>query len=549
MDGRLHIDPVGRSRSARPISGAHRTGNGPGRRRKPRTGRTLPIALALLAAGAAGAEQLRVGSASEVDTQALRNAIANAGGGAPSPPPADLPFRVIDIESAIELALEHNLSLQIAALDRDTVEREVPARRAFFHPTPGANAIATDSRVVDSLDIPDGGGPILKEPRTEDNDSQLGLAFVRQQLPTGADVRIGMDILRESGDDFAGKDVYEGGASIELRQPLMRGGRIYVATAPIRDAEYDLGVFESRLRAQILQVTADAKQAYYNTILAERLIQVSEQAIERSRGLIEASEALFRAGRASQRDIVSAQIQLSDDLSDVASRRAELELAQLALRDVLGLSIGEYLKPADSSVPFDPVEFRLERWIQQALENRPEIREILYRLDQSALRVRVAGNAVLPRLDLVGVYRRYDADTTAGSVWGFDNRSWLAGVEFEVPFGNVAARERMRAAVLQHARIGRELENQRRLIELEVRSEVVSLRESLVQLSVQTDKVEQSRSKLDIAQVRYQRGIADNLDVTDAQQDLVDAESDLLSAVVEYTNGLARLEARIAGPL
>jgi outer membrane protein TolC len=49
--------------------------------------------------------------------------------------------------------------------------------------------------------------------------------------------------------------------------------------------------------------------------------------------------------------------------------------------------------------------------------------------------------------------------------------------------------------------------------------------------------------------VRYQRGIADNLDVTDAQQDLVDAESDLLAAVVDYTNGLARLEARIAGPL
>ena len=64
-----------------------------------------------------------------------------------------------------------------------------------------------------------------------------------------------------------------------------------------------------------------------------------------------------------------------------------------------------------------------------------------------------------------------------------------------------------------------------------------------------TAKVEQARSKLDIAQVRYQRGIADNFDVTDAQEDLVDAESDLLSAVVDYTNGLARLEARIAGPL
>ena len=59
-------------------------------------------------------------------------------------------------------------------------------------------------------------------------------------------------------------------------------------------------------------------------------------------------------------------------------------------------------------------------------------------------------------------------------------------------------------------------ENQRRLIELEVRAEELSLRENLAELSAQTDKVEQARSKLEIAQVRYQRGIADNLDVTDA---------------------------------
>jgi hypothetical protein len=37
--------------------------------------------------------------------------------------------------------------------------------------------------------------------------------------------------------------------------------------------------------------------------------------------------------------------------------------------------------------------------------------------------------------------------------------------------------------------------------------------------------------------------------VTDAQKDLVEAESDLLVAIVDYNNGLARLEASIAGPL
>jgi outer membrane protein TolC len=301
--------------------------------------RTL-LGLALVCAGtrAMAASELRIGSASEIDTAALRRAIETTRGDRSPARSADQPMRVLDIEEAMQIALEHNLQLQISALDRDTALREVPARRAFYHPTPGYTFVATDDRVKNPLDFPLTGPPV-KIPGSFDFESRFSHAFVRQELPTGAQLSVGVDLLRESGDDFAGGTSYEGGAQISLRQPLMRGGRIYVATAPIRDAEYTVGILESRLRAQILQVIADTKQAYYNTILAERLIQVSEQAIARDHELIEASEALFRAGRASQRDIVSAQIQLSDDLSDLAAREAERDVAQRVLRHVLGLGV------------------------------------------------------------------------------------------------------------------------------------------------------------------------------------------------------------------
>jgi outer membrane protein TolC len=494
------------------------------------------------------APALEIGSAAETDTAAIRRAIEAVRASRP----ADVaPIgRTLSLDEAIEISLRHNLDLQIATLDRDAFEREVPAAKAFFHPTPGLNALATDTRIDGALDVPDDpNDPIVEQPGSDKNDSQTGQGFVRQELPTGGVVTLGVDLLRESGDDFAGEDAWEGGAEVALRQPLMRGGRIYVATRPIQDAEFNLGIFESRLRAQILFVVSQVKQAYYNTIVADRLIQVSQQAIERDQRLIEASEALFRAGRASQRDIVSAQIRLSDDQSDLASRHAGMDVAQLELRNVLGLPIGEYLRPADSTVPFRPVEIRTNEWVGRALANRPEIQEVVYRLDQSALAVRVAGNFVLPKLDLVGLFRRHDFGTASNDVWGFPSQSWAAGVEFEIPFGNVAARERLQAAQIVYKRTLRELERQRRLIELEVRGEEVSLRENLGVLEAQTAKVEQARAKLEIAQVRYARGLADNFDVTDAQEDLVDAESDLLGAVVDYANGLARLEARIAGPL
>lgn len=492
---------------------------------------------------AAGEAPLEVGSVAELDLERLRRVIEQTERSAR--PVADARQRQLDLEEAVLIALQHNLSLEIARLDVRAQEHEVPATRARFHPTPGFTFLATQERTVDRLLFSSDARP--EQRGTESVDTRFGQAFVRQELPTGAEMVVATDLFREQERHFP--DGYEGGAQLELRQPLMRGGRIYVATREIQDAEFDLGVLEAELRAQILRVTADATQAYYNTVLAARLIDVSEQAVERDRGLISASEALFQAGRGSKRDVVSAEIRLSDDLAALATRRGELGRAQLALRDVLGLPIGEPLIPAELSVPFHPVEFRLDHWISHALENRPEIQSVLVRMEQSALNVQVAANAVLPKLDAVGLFRRHDFGLSSRKVWGFDSQTWAAGIEFEIPFGSVAARERLQSARIQHRRVERELESVGRAIEIEVRSEEIGLRENLANLRAQAAKVEQARSKLEIARVRFERGLANNLDITDSQVDLVDAESALLSAAVDYTNGLARLEASVAGPL
>ncbi|MGH7289301.1 MAG: TolC family protein [Myxococcota bacterium] len=522
----------------------------------------ISVALGLFSASpSAGAEEptpdpvLHIGSVSDVDTQTMRRLIEESTQSSVTQIPA-LPPLVLDLEQAVRTALESNLQLQIAALDRNVAEALVPAARAKFHPTPGLDVIAAEERLVDAPDDPDSPGEL--EPGTLKEDEQAVLPFVRQELPTGGTLLLVTDLNRQGvhdGRDIADddpepdRDDYAGGSTLLLRQPLLRGGRVYVARREILDAEYNLDILEAQLRAQILQVTAQVKEAYYNTLLAQRLIEVSEQALVRDRSLLEASRALFEAGRATRRDVLSAEIRISDDEASLARNRAALEGAQLVLRDVLGTPIGQPIRAAEATVPFEPVPIRLASWIASALENRPELRQLLTRLDQSSLAVQVASNDVLPMLDFLGSYRRVGFDSSWRKTWDLNSQVWAAGLHFEIPLGNVAARERLRAAKFLHERVERELEAQRRLIEIEVRTEEISLRENLGNLAAQTAKVEQARDKLETANTRFRLGLADNFDVTDAQEDLVSAESEFLVAIVDYVNSLARLEARIAGPL
>ena len=392
----------------------------------------------------------------------------------------------------------------------------------------------------------DSAGKLELPKADEKSTAHLAEAFVRQEIPTGASLTVASDLVHE---EVAGGELDDGGLSLELRQPMMRGGRVEVSRREILDAEYDLDVEQASLEAEILRITRDTKVAYYNSILTARLIDVTRAAVERDEELIEASEALFNAARASKRDVVSARVRLSGDQARLSNRIADHDQALLELRDVLGLPLSDRVVPAESLVPFQPVAFEADRWVGRALEARPEIRAVSALLDQAELASRIAGNDVLPKLDLLGIYRRFDTDSGVSRAFRLDSEHWGAGVEFEIPFGNVAARERFKQAEIVQARLERELVRQQREIEREVRSEVIDLRSNLDAIHYQADKVEQTRELLSVALARYRLGVANNLDITDAQEDLLNAETDLITAVFDYTNGLARLEASIAGPL
>lgn len=151
-------------------------------------------------------------------------------------------------------------------------------------------------------------------------------------------------------------------------------------------------------------------------------------------------------------------------------------------------------------------------------------------------------NDVLPIVDVLGSFSEDYRSGNRGS-------NWRVGGLVEIPLGNIAARRRLNAAKVQQARVEREYTQSQREIELEVREIEIRLRESIRRLRDLIRGVEQARAKREIALARFELGRADNLDITDAEEDLVSAQSDLLRAVVDYASNIALLETRIASPI
>ena len=331
-----------------------------------------------------------------------------------------------------------------------------------------------------------------------------------------------------------------GGAGIEITQPLLRGGRIFVARKEILDAEYDNEISRAELRADILLVTAETKTAYYKVIQTIRVIEVIEAALVRDAQLVEASRALFDAGRVSKVDVYSAEINQANDQARLAAAQADRELAQNSLREVLGLPIDTEVVVTDRTIPFEPIQIELNEWIRQAVQNRPETVAAKVEIEKAELAVRVRKNEALPGFDVAGGFEP-----------GFDGASWNwnARGEFSYPIGNVAARSRLKQATLDRSRLNTQYARLKRDIELEVREIEIRLRETLERLKSLILGVENARAKRKIARGRFEMGLADNLDIRNADEELIQTETALLDGLVGYASNLALLEARIGGTL
>ena len=79
--------------------------------------------------------------------------------------------------------------------------------------------------------------------------TQSGAVYIRQQAVTGGSALVGGRIINSNPSNGRGETTRT--AFVELRQPLLEGGRVFVARRFISDAEYDLEIEEAQLAAEI----------------------------------------------------------------------------------------------------------------------------------------------------------------------------------------------------------------------------------------------------------------------------------------------------------
>jgi outer membrane protein TolC len=459
----------------------------------------------------------------------------------------------LTLTDCIAIALENNFELRIARLDRSATHTTVSEAYGAFWPVIGITAERTNTHFFGEF-----------QDKTEY--FRNGHAEVSQLAPIGTQLLLGFDTFHAHLDPDL-TDTPARAWTFGIRQPLLRGAGWRANTAGVKGAGIDTQVSNANLEKTRLGIVQQVKAAYYEVIRQNKLVEVNNRAVERDQQLVAQSTSKLEAGLGTKRDVLSAEIQREQDRGTLVDSQTGEEEALDVLARVMGLTIGtHHIAVAEHDVDLDSIPIHENAWVEKSMGSNPTVQAAQLQVERSRLDMQVAGNARLPQLDFSATYNSFN-DPDLNELLKDQNKirvlegkepkdlkftaneGWQTLLTFSYPLGNKPLGAAYQRARLVHQQSLRLLEDTQRQVTLEVRSATRALENNIERLGILKKNIEGARNKLEFASVNFQLGRASNLDVTDAQKDLLDAETDYINEVIDTRVQISKLEALLGGSI
>ena len=192
-------------------------------------------------------------------------------------------------------------------------------------------------------------------------------------------------------------------------------------------------------------------------------------------------------------------------------------------------------------MPYVPRTIALADAIELGKQRRPFLKQARANVLNQRQQLRAATGQWLPTFTSSGGGEWVSSPTN--SSWHDISKGWIAQVQGSLPIwdsGAIAGQVLQQRALLSEAKIT--YDDDVRQVELEIQQADSNLRQFREQVQSQEKNVEQADEALRLAKARLDAGAGVQLDVLNAQVQLLTAQSTRLQALFGYNSGLAEFD-------
>ncbi len=322
---------------------------------------------------------------------------------------------------------------------------------------------------------------------------------------------------------------------LSINQLVFDGGRVLAqrraAEARRRSAEIDV---ESAQAQTLLDVT----RAYFDAQLADRLVVIAERSLQQSEELLRQTDVARRVGDRSEFELLRARVARDNQRPGLIRRRTERSEAYLRLKQLLNVP------PDDALTLTTGVEDEVPRFTapERSPDDRAPVRQASENVEANEAALAEARSQHLPSVSLSSAYS--PVAYPPSGLPGLDDfqENWSVSVNLSVPiltWGRLRGNEQIAEANLDEARA--RLLQTREAAVYDEREAVNALADAQATLEGSASTAEEAARAYSIAQLRFREGIASQIELSDSQLLLDQAEVNRASALRDLQVARARL--------
>jgi protease secretion system outer membrane protein len=327
-------------------------------------------------------------------------------------------------------------------------------------------------------------------------------------------------------------------AVVQLRQPIVNLDAIARYRQGANQSKQSAAQFEANTGEVALRVVGAYVDALYATDQLA-LVQVQRDMYAEQQKL---NSRLFEKGEGTKTDMLETQARLDLAEAQLIEARDNVTATRNTLEGVIGGDPGtlDTLSPS-----FRPDSFKagsFEEWKQTALASNHDLEVARLAAETARLEISKAKAGHAPRLDFVATYSKGDAETLNTYQQNTVNRS--LGIQLNVPlYAGGAVNAQTRQAVAGYERAKADLEGKTNKVLIELRKAYDLVQSSTSRIGALTKATASGLELTKATEQSIKGGVRINLDLLNAQQQLVTSQRDLAQARYSYLLGVMRLRA------
>lgn len=306
-------------------------------------------------------------------------------------------------------------------------------------------------------------------------------------------------------------------ANLNFAQRVYDGGEVRALERQARSGREAASLGVTTTRAQL---DLDVATAFYDAALSDRLLAITEAALQQASETLRQVELQFQVGQIAEFEVLRARVARDNQRAAVIRTGVQRDLAHLRLKQLVNV-------PADQPLELDanltePNGMLATRWAATLADaeaglkliERTTVRQTETSVEASEAAVEVTRSQFKPRINITSAFTAYAYDPAPA----FNRRDWTLGASVSLPLLDGGRRKANRAiaeANLEESR--QQLQQVRELSELDQRNAHATYLAARAAWEASSGTVEEAQRAYEIAEVRYREGLSTQLELNDAR--------------------------------